>query len=70
MASNSISFTWVVFFLCVFGLLCARATSLNLDGASEFHASSYEKAQRRRLFAQQRKLLAKSDRPCCHNYRP
>lgn len=35
-----------------------------------YFIGSYEKAQRRRLFAQQRKLLAKSDRPCCHNYRP
>jgi len=41
MASNRISSIWVVLFVFVLGLLCARASSpLNVAHASGFHASN------------------------------
>ncbi|ESW06292.1 hypothetical protein PHAVU_010G035500 [Phaseolus vulgaris] len=72
MASNRISSIWVILFVFVLGLLCARASSpLNVAHASGFHASSYEKIQTKRILGQQRKLLPeRAADPCCHNYHP
>jgi len=39
MASNRVSFIWVLLFVFVLGLLFARASTLKVADASGFHAS-------------------------------